>query len=152
LWINSVHKELVYLRNTQYIIISLLNIQICTIEHHRETLMFPGQEIWIKRSFSTESTGQGRCRHVLPHARGARGTNLVEPIYNIYKYYIIHSIIISRYCVVARVSHVNDVHASYLYYIIHDVESVRDGRKKWKEGGVKILIYLIVIIKKMIRF
>jgi len=44
-------------------------------------LTFPGHEILIKRSFSTESTGQGRRWHVLLRARGARGTNLVESIY-----------------------------------------------------------------------
>lgn len=47
-------------------------------------LTFPGHEILIKRSFSMESTGQGRRWHVLLRARGARGTNLVESIYYTY--------------------------------------------------------------------
>jgi len=53
---------------------------------------------------------------------------------------IYYYIFISRYCVVARISRVNDVRASYSYYIIHVVKSVGEGRKrreKWKEGGGK---------------
>lgn len=49
-------------------------------------LTFPSHEILIKRSFSTESTGQGRRWHVLLRARGARGTNLVESIYIVLLY------------------------------------------------------------------